>query len=196
MEKGIIYKRRSKWSFPLLGAPKKELEGSKSEIRVCWDGRKLNTLLKDSQYTMPLIGKIFTNCGDKNYFSVIDLAEAFHQLPVHAELQPVLSFTWKGTQYCYARCPFGIKTIPAFIQRLMDSILAPFNNFCGCFIDDIVIYSKSIQACQSCQIDSGDIDTVQFPYKNRKMQIWLFSSRITRTHCWMWYCQTRRFETE
>ena len=46
---------------------------------------------------MPLIGKIFTNCGDKNYFSVIDLAEAFHQLPVHAELQPVLSFTWKGT---------------------------------------------------------------------------------------------------
>ena len=145
IERGIIYKRRSKWSFPLLGAPKKDLEGSKTDIRVCWDGRKLNTLLKDSRYTIPLIGKIFTNCGDKKYFSVIDLAEAFHQLPVHAELQPVLSFTWKGTQYCYARCPFGIKTIPAFIQRLMDSILAPFNNFCGCFIDDIVIYSKSIQ---------------------------------------------------
>ena len=96
IDKGIVYRRRSNWSFPLLGAPKKDLNGERTEVRVCWDGRRLNTMLKDCHYTMPLISKIFTNCGDRRYFSIIDLAEAFHQLPVHPEWQSVLSFTWKG----------------------------------------------------------------------------------------------------
>lgn len=117
VEKGIIYKRRSNWSFPLLGAPKKDLEGIKTEIRVCWDGRKLNTLLKDSQYTMPLISKSTKIVEiEPTSQSLIWLRRStnyrFTQICSQCSHSP-----GKGVQYCYARCPFGIKTIPAFIQK-------------------------------------------------------------------------------
>lgn len=46
LESKIIKKSNSAWNFPLLAVPKKDINGEKNDIRVCWDCRELNVLIK------------------------------------------------------------------------------------------------------------------------------------------------------
>ena len=83
LEKGVIEKSNNfQFNFPILGAPKKGSDGKKNQVRVCFDARYLNNHIKDDNYPLPLIREIFESVGRYSYFSTIDLAEAFHQLPV------------------------------------------------------------------------------------------------------------------
>ena len=145
MEKGVVKVNRSKFSFPILGAPKKGVDGVKSQVRICFDARYLNQYIKNVDYPLPLIKEIFECSGKFNYFATIDLAEAFHQLPVEETKQKYLSFTWKNQQYTFCRTPFGIKTVPSFLQRLMEKIFFEYTEFCRIFIDDIIIGANSLQ---------------------------------------------------
>ena len=42
--------------------------------------------------------------------------------------------------------PFGLCNAPATFQRTMDLLLQDFQEFCGAYIDDIVIFSSSLTA--------------------------------------------------
>lgn len=77
---------------------------------------------------MTTISDIFEEIGKSKLFSIIDLKDAFHSLPIREDLQEKFSFTWKKIIYSFARCPFGLKTIPQFIQRFMDYL---FKNVSG-----------------------------------------------------------------
>ena len=41
------------------------------------------------------------------------------------KMRQLTAFTFEGTRYAFARCPFGIHSIPAQFQRLMNTILQP-----------------------------------------------------------------------
>jgi hypothetical protein len=41
--------------------------------------------------------------------------------------------------------PFGLENAPAFFQRIMDSTLRTCRDFAPCYIDDVVVYSKSFE---------------------------------------------------
>src|SRR3990167_4284459 len=145
LHKGVIeVTMGSKYNFPILAAPKKGPDGSKSQVRVCFDARYLNHHIKNDEYPLPLIKDIFETTGRFNYFSTIDLAEAFHQLPVNPKRKHYLSFSWNNKTYNFCKTPFGIKTVPSFIQRLMESILANMKDFCRVFIDDVIVGANSV----------------------------------------------------
>lgn len=136
LEKGVIEKSaNSQFSFPILGTPKKGPDGTKSQVRVCFDARYLNRFIKSYDYPLPLIREIFESVGKFDYFATVDLAEAFHQLPVDPSKRKYLTFTWNNRHFSFMKTPFGIKTVPAFIPRLMESIFADAADFCRIFID-------------------------------------------------------------
>ena len=55
------------------------------------------------------------------------------------------AFSTKGSHWEYQRLPFGIKTAPATFQRMMNVVLSGLTGTrCFIFLDDIVIYAKSL----------------------------------------------------
>ena len=80
------------------------------------------------------------------YFSTLDLAQGFHQIPVNKDSIEKTAFTVENGDYEYVRKSFCLKNAPATFQRLMDRILMKYlHKFCFVYMDDIVIFSKSLQ---------------------------------------------------
>ena len=110
------------------------------------DYRKLNDKTIENKYPLPRMDEILENLGKCSYFSTLDLVQGFHQLPVDKNSIEKTAFTVENGHYEYTRMPFGLKNAPTTFQRLMDKILIKYlHKFCFVYMDDIVIFSKSLQ---------------------------------------------------
>ena len=110
------------------------------------DYRKLNDITIEDKYPLPRMENILENLGKCTYFSTLDLAQGFHQILVDKNSIEKTAFTVENGHYEYVRMPFGLKNAPATFQRMMDKILMKYlNKFCFVYMDDIVIFSKSLQ---------------------------------------------------
>jgi hypothetical protein len=58
-----------------------------------------------------------------------------------------INFHGKDCLYQWKFLPFGLKNVPAEFQRVMDRILTRLN-FVQCYIDDIVVYSDTMEEHQ------------------------------------------------
>jgi ribosomal protein L21E len=148
LDSGIITEAEpSEWNLPITVVPKKDLDGKKTDkIRVVLDTRLLNKALPTINETLPLIADIYHAMAGSKVFSTIDLKSAFSQFPVNAPDRKKTSFTApNGLKYMHVGSPFGISTISQLFSRVM---LTLFKNmpFVRCFVDDIVIFSQSIEA--------------------------------------------------
>lgn len=129
---------------PLTLAPKKDLNGNKTGHRVCLDPRQLNLHLPDDNFPLPLVSDIMNKIAGHAVFSTLDLRQAYHRLPVNEEDRAYTTFSHRGQQYMFQGAPFGLKHISSLFQRGMSRILGDLP-FVGIFIDDIVVYSDSIE---------------------------------------------------
>src|SRR4029079_4759092 len=75
---GLIRKSRSPWASPVSVAKKKD----SPEGRFVMDYRKLNTVTKKDAYPLPLIEDCLETCKDAKYMTIIDLADAYHHVPM------------------------------------------------------------------------------------------------------------------
>ncbi len=101
-------------------------------------------MIPDDDYLVPVISEIFCRHTGFKYVSVIDLESGYNQFPVHPDDQPKLAFTWKNHQYMFAACPFGLKHLPAQFHRTVHAILTPHAEYAENFLDDISIFSNSL----------------------------------------------------
>jgi transposase InsO family protein len=132
------------WNFPLLAAPKKDLEGKKTKVRVCIDVRRLNLMLVDNPYPLPVIRHVLLDLDRAKLFTVIDLADGYHHFKIKQEHRMKTAFTWMRIKWMFARAPFGIKSLPALFQHIMDIILGDLP-FVRVYLDDILILSCTVQ---------------------------------------------------
>jgi hypothetical protein len=133
----------STFNTPCFLVPKKGPSGAKDDFRICLDFRSLNALLPSDRWPLPLIGEIFEALAGAQVFSTLDLYQAYHRFPIAAEDRFKTAFTWNGTQYQFRGAPFGLKILPSQFQRTMAMLLRGLD-FARVFIDDVVVFSKSI----------------------------------------------------
>ena len=55
------------------------------------------------------------------------------------------AFTVPFGQYEWNVMPFGLKNAPSEFQKIMNDIFNPFSKFCIVYIDDVLIFSNSIE---------------------------------------------------
>lgn len=146
LKQGIIRESNSPYNFPLWIVPKK-LDNSKiQKWRIVVDYRKLNEITIDDKFPIPNIETALDKLGKAQYFTIIDLAKGFHQIPLRQEDQYKTAFSTPFGHYEFIRMPFGLKNSPSTFQRLMNSVLREFiNKICVVYLDDILIYSTSLQ---------------------------------------------------
>jgi hypothetical protein len=76
------------------------------------------------------------------YFSSVDIATAFWQVPMHVADRKYTGFMTSTGKYEWLRMPFGLKNASSTFQRLMDHIIGQ-TDFTAVYLDDIYIFSKT-----------------------------------------------------
>jgi hypothetical protein len=68
----------------------------------------------------------------------------YHQIELEEEDKAKTAFSTKNGHWEYNRLPFGLKTAPSKFQRMINTVLSGVTGTCFVFLDDIVIYAKSL----------------------------------------------------
>ena len=137
LERGIIRASNSPWSSPIVLAPKKD-----GDYRFCVDFRRVNSVTKKDAHPMPRIDEILDQLGGARYFSTLDLASGYWQVPLREEDMEKTAFSVGADHYEFTVMPFGLTNAPATFQRMMGNLLKGIKG-CLVFIDDIIIFSDT-----------------------------------------------------
>jgi hypothetical protein len=122
------------------------VEKKDKELRLCVDYRPLNAVTIKNKYPLPRIDILFDQLAGAQVFSKIDLRSGYHQIKIRAKDIPKMTFTTRYGLYEYLVMTFGLMNASAHFMYLMNSVFMPeFDKFVIVFIDDILIYSRSME---------------------------------------------------
>ena len=133
----IIRPSVSSYASPLHLVPK---PGS-TDFRICVDYRRLNGSTIRDRYLILHIHDFASGLQGATIFSKIDLAKAYHQIPVAPGDIPKTAVTTPFGLYEFIKMPFGLRNAAQTFQRLTDEVLQGLP-FVYAYIDDILIASK------------------------------------------------------
>jgi hypothetical protein len=141
LKKGVIRTSSSPWGFPVLFVAKPG-----GEWRMCVDYRALNKVTTKNGYPLPRIQDLLDSIGQARVLSKIDLLSGYWQLRMGELSIPKTAFNTLFGKFEYVAMPMGLTNAPATFQTMMNKILQPFlNRFCFVYLDDILIFSKSLE---------------------------------------------------
>jgi hypothetical protein len=86
----------------------KEHASKKQKWRLVVDFRKLNTVTVGDSYPLPLINETLDTLGKAKYFSTLDLAHGFHQVPLRESDRPKTAFSASGHHFEFCTMPMGL----------------------------------------------------------------------------------------
>ena len=76
--------------------------------------------------------------------SKFDMKSGFWQIQIEEEDKYKTAFTVPFGQYEWNVMPFGLKNAPYEFQAIMNDIFNPYSNFIIVYIDDVLIFSQTI----------------------------------------------------
>ena len=130
---GVIRESDSPWSSPVVLAQKKD-----NTIRFCVDYRRLNQRTRRDAYPLPRIDDLLRSVKGAKFFSCLDLARGYWQVPLDPQSAPLTAFTTESGSYEFVVLPFGLTNAPPSFQRMMDKVLDGLEGV-RVYLDDILI---------------------------------------------------------
>lgn len=131
----------SEWASGLV--PVRKANG---KLRVCLDSRRVNTWTKKDSYPMRNMVEIFNRLGKARYYSVVDLKDAYFQIPLKENSRDYTAFRTSQGLYRFKVLPFGLTNAPFTMSRLMDRVIGfDLEPNVFCYLDDIVVASETFE---------------------------------------------------
>ena len=126
----------SAWATPIVTPIKPN-----GSVRLCGDYKvTLNPLLKRTAATTLEPEDLYSKIGGSQYFSKIDLTNAFLQVPIHPDSQELTTINTPFGLYKFKFLPFGLSVSPTIFQDIMDSIIQDLNGVVA-YQDDLLVFS-------------------------------------------------------
>ena len=139
LDREIIQPSQSPWSSNVVIVKKKD-----GSHRFCVDFRKLNLITKKDVYPLPRISEVLDTLGNAVYFSTMDLASGYWQVPLDKASQEKTAFTTKSGLFEFRVLPMGLVNAPPGFQRMMDVVLSGLQwKNCLVYLDDVIVFSST-----------------------------------------------------
>ena len=141
LEYGFIRASRSPYGAPMLFVKKKD-----GTLRMCIDYRQLNGITIKNKYPLPRVDELLNRVGGARYFTKIDLQSGYHQIRMKESDIEKTAFRTRYGSFEFLVLPFGLTNAPSTFMAMMQDILKPYlDKFAISFLDDILIYSNSLE---------------------------------------------------
>ena len=132
----------SPWNFPLLPFWKKN-----GKWRWVVDFRQLNSVTRKDSFPIPNIIELLSYLRKSKYFTSLDLAQAFHSIPVREVDREKLSFYALDKIFQFCGMPFGLTSAPNTWARLVTHVMQDIpKSKLIVFFDDLLIHSPDLTA--------------------------------------------------
>lgn len=140
LEAQIIRESCSPYASPLVLVKKKD-----GSLRMCVDYRQLNAKTRKDAFPLPRIEETLDALTGARWFSTLDLASGYNQVPVTEEDRPRTAFCTPFGLFEWNRMPFGLCNAPSTFQRLMERLFGDQRHqSLLLYLDDIVVFSSSV----------------------------------------------------
>ena len=143
LKKGIIRKSRSPWSCPDFYV-QKNAEIERGVPRLVINYKLLNKVLEWVRYPIPNKKDLVNRLCRAVVFSKFDMKSGFWQIQIRESDRYKTAFTTPFGHYEWNVMPFGLKNAPSEFQNIMNEIFNPFSSFAVVYIDDVLIFSESL----------------------------------------------------
>ena len=122
------------------------IKKSNKELRICVDYRALNALIVSNRNAPPLIKKTLTKLCVAKIYSKFDIIVAFNEIRMKKGEEHKTTFLTRYNLFEYNVMPFELYNAPVTFQAFINEILREYLNvFCIAYLDDILIYSNTLQ---------------------------------------------------
>ena len=127
-----------KWATPLVVVKKPD-----NSVRLCGDFKvTLNPNLVVEEHPLPRIEDLLATVGPAEYYSVVDLSQAYLQMELSKESQDLCYLNTHKGLYKMLRMPYGITDAPSIFQREMDHLMKDIPGV-KCLLDDVLIVGRT-----------------------------------------------------
>ncbi|KAL1264143.1 hypothetical protein QQF64_004498 [Cirrhinus molitorella] len=140
LEAWVIRESCSPYASPIVLVRKKN-----GSPRLCVDYRQLNQKTRKDAFPLPRIEESLDALSGACWFSTLDLASGYNQVPVAEKDRAKTAFCTPFGLFEFNRMPFGLCNAPSTFQRLMQRLFG--KQHCQSFLlylDDVVVFSSTV----------------------------------------------------
>lgn len=140
LEAQVIRESCSPYASPIVLVKKKD-----GSLRMCVDYRQLNSKTRRDAFPLPRIEESLDALSGAQWFSTMDLASGYNQVPVAEKDRKKTAFCTPFGLFEYNRMPFGLCNAPGTFQRLMERIFgAQHFQTLLLYLDDVIVFSSTV----------------------------------------------------
>ena len=141
---------RNNWSSPLL-AVNKVLGGvvALGDICLCMDFRRVNKLMKEFTFIIPLLKEMLGRLVGLKIFSELDLVNAYHQVNLDEDSYLLTGFIIPGSgAACWRVLFFGPKGVVTHFQKVVERVVGEvsIDIVIVIYVDNILVGSKDVES--------------------------------------------------
>lgn len=121
----------------------KKKDGS---LRLCVDYRLLNSKTREDAFPLPWIEESLDGLSGTRWFSTMDLAAGYNQVPVTEKDEAKTAFCTPFGLFEWNLMPFGLCNAPSTFQRLMERIFGDqHDQSLLLYLDDVIFFLRLCQ---------------------------------------------------
>ncbi len=145
LKNGVIEPSTSPYTFNIVIVKKKDGVGEGMD-RMCINYTSLNEVTEKDNGPIPIIKEYLSLFYEVKWLTVLDLASAYWQILLTKRSRKYTAFLTAYGLYQFKVMLFRLVNTLTTFQRLMNDVLRDYlRKFCLVYLDDIIIYSKSLK---------------------------------------------------